>query len=91
MKDCKEVLLQMQKTDPFCKHISKWLLNGKTPYHKADTFIHINDLIYKHAMDSTQKFVALVIPRSWHFTVLIKAHNKLSHQGVNRTYHPIKW
>ena len=25
-----EALLQMQRTDPFCKHISKHLLNGKT-------------------------------------------------------------
>ena len=86
----KGVLLQMQKTDPFCKCISKWLFNGKAPHHKAYTFTHINDLLYKHAMDATQKFLALVIPKSWHFTVLIKVHEKLGHQGINRTYHVIK-
>ena len=41
-------------------------------------------------MDTTQKFLALVIPNSWHFTVLVKLHDKLGHQGVNRTYHLIK-
>ena len=30
--DCLEALLQMQKTDPFCKHISRRLLNGKAPH-----------------------------------------------------------
>ena len=42
-------------------------------------------------MDTIQKFLALVIPKSWHFTVLIKVHDKLGPQGVNSTYHPIKW
>ena len=28
-----EALLQMQKTDPFCKCISKRLLNGQAPHH----------------------------------------------------------
>ena len=55
--DQKEILLQMQKTDLFCKHISKWLLNGKAPHHKAGTFTHINSLLHKHAIDTTQKFM----------------------------------
>ena len=29
----------------------------------------------------------IVIPEPWHFTVLIEAHDKLGHQGVNRAYH----
>ena len=33
-----DALVQMQRTDPFCKHISKCLLNGKAPQHKFDTF-----------------------------------------------------
>ena len=89
-RDCKDTLLQMQRTDPFCKDISKQLLNGKAPHHKADAFTNINSLLYKHAMDATQKFLALVIPKSWHFTVFSKAHDKLGHR-VNRTYHLIKW
>ena len=28
-----EALLQMQRTDPFCRCISKCLLNGKAPQH----------------------------------------------------------
>ena len=41
-------------------------------------------------MDSNKKILALVIPKSWHFTVPVEVHNKLSHQGVNRTYYLIK-
>ena len=41
-------LLQMQKTDPFCKQVSKCLSNGKAPKDKADLFLHVKGLIYKH-------------------------------------------
>ena len=34
--------------------------------------------------------MTLVIHKSWHFTVLDEAHDKLGHQGENRTYHLIK-
>ena len=44
----------------------------------------------KHVMDSNQKFLVLVTPKSWGFTVLVEAHDKLGHQGGNRTYHLIK-
>ena len=59
-----EALLQMQRTDPFCKHISKCLLNGKAPQHETDIFTHIKGLLYKHIMDSGKQFLALVIPTS---------------------------
>ena len=77
----------MQKEDPFCKCISKWLLNGKTPFHEVDTFTHIRGLLDKYVMASNKKFLALVIPKSWHFTVIVEANDTLGHQGVNRTYH----
>ena len=38
-----------------------------------------------------KKFLALVCPKSWCFMVLLKAHDKLGHQGVTKTYHLIKW
>ena len=76
--------------DPFCKHISKRLLCRKAPSHKVDTFMHIKGLIYKYIMDSSQRFLALVIPKSWCFMVLVEAHDKFGYQGVNRTYHLIK-
>ena len=60
--DCLGALLQMQKTDPFCKHISKRLLNGKAPHHEFDT--HVKGLLYKHVMNTGKKFLALVIPKS---------------------------
>ena len=81
-----EALLQMQRTDPFCKHISKHLFNRKALQHEADIFTHIKGLLYKHIMDSGQKFLALVVPKSWKYTVLVEAHDKLGHQGNSPTY-----
>ena len=81
-----DALLQMQHTDPFCKCISKRLLNGKAPIHETDTFTHIKGLLYKHVSDAGKQFLALVIPKSWKFTILVEAHDKLGHQGNNHTY-----
>ena len=80
--DCQDALLQMQCTDPFCKCISKRLLNGKAPHHESDTFTHIKGLLYKHVSDAGKQFLTLVIPKSWKFTVLVEAHDKLGHQGT---------
>ena len=88
--DCLEALLQMQKTDLFCKCISKRLLNSKAPHHEFDTFTHVKGLLYKHVMDAGKKFLALVIPKSWKYTVLMEAHDKLGHQGKSHTYCLIK-
>ena len=85
-----EALLQMQRTDPFSKHISKCLLNGKAPQHEFDTFTHMKGLLYKHVMDSGKQLLALVIPKSWKYTVLVEAHDKLDHQGNSHTYCLIK-
>ena len=54
------------------------------------TFLHIRYLLYKHITDSGQKFLALVIPKSWKYTVLVEAHDKLGHQGNTCTYCLIK-
>ena len=86
-----EALLKMQKTDPFCKHISKCLSNRKAPKHETDLFTHIKGLLYKHITDSGQKFLALVIPKSWKYMVLVEAHDKLGHQENTRTYCLIKY
>ena len=85
-----DALLQMQRTDPFCQCISKRLLNGKAPHHKFDTFTHVKGLLYKHVLDADKQFLTLVIPKSWKFTVLVEAHDKLGHQGNNHTYCLIK-
>ena len=84
-----DTLLQMQRTDPFCKCISKRLLNGKAPHHEFDTFTHVKGLLYKHVTDTGKKFPALVILKSWKYTVLVEAH-KLGHQGNSHTYCLIK-
>ena len=85
-----EALLQMQKADSFCKQISKQLSNGKAPKHETDLFTHIKGLLYKHITDSGQKLLALVIPISWKYMVLVEAHDKLGHQGNTHTYCFIK-
>ena len=85
-----DALLQMQHTDPFCKCISKWLLNGKALHHEPDTFTHFKGLLYKYVSDAGKQFLALVIPKSWKFTILVEAHDKLGHQGNNHTYCLIK-
>ena len=85
-----EALLQIQKTDPFCKRISKQLSNGKAPKHETDIFTQVRGLLYKHVTDSGQKFLALVIPKSWRFTVLVEVHDKLGHQWNTYTYCLIK-
>ena len=88
--ECLDTLLQMQCTDPFCKCISKRLLNGKAPHHKFNTFMHIKGLLYKHVMDTSKKFLTIVIPKSWKYTVLVEAHDKLGHHGNSCTYCLIK-
>ena len=85
-----DVLPQMQRTDPFCKCISKRLLNGKAPHHEFDTFTHVKGLLYKQVTDAGKQFLTLVIPKSWKYTVLVEAHGKLGHQGNSHTYCLIK-
>ena len=88
--ECLDTLLQMQCTNPFCQCISKRLLNGKVPHHKFNTFTHVKGLLYKHVTDTSKKFLALVIPKSWKYTVLVEAHDKRGHQGNSHTYCLIK-
>ena len=80
-----EALLQMQRTDPFCKHVSKCLLNGKAAQHETDIFTHTKGLLYKHIMDSGKQFLALILLKSWKYTVLVEGHDKLGHQGNSCT------
>ena len=80
--DILEALLQMWKTDPFCKHISKWLSNEKVLKQEVSLFLHVKGLLYKHITDSHQKFMVPVIPKAWKYTILVEAHDKPGHQGV---------
>ena len=58
-----QALHQMQSTDPFCRHISKYLSNSRASKYEVDLFLHMNGLFYKHVTNSNQKFLALVIPK----------------------------
>ena len=86
MKDHRYTLIQMWWIDPFYKYISRWVNNGKVPHHESDTFTYMDGLPYKCAMDDSQNFLTLVIPKSWCFMVLVEAHDKLGHQGIITTY-----
>ena len=66
------------------------ILNHKAPQHEFDTFTHMKGLLYKHVMDSGKQFLALVIPKSWKYTVLVESHDKLGHQGNSCMYCLIK-
>ena len=85
-----DTLLQMQKTDPFCKCISKRFLNGKAPKHETDVFTYSKGLLYKHITESGKQFLALIIPKSWKYMVLVEAHDKLGHQCNTCTCYLIK-
>ena len=85
-----DTLLQIQKTDPFCKCISKRLLNGKAPKHETDVFTYSKGLLYKHVTEPGKQFLALIIPKSWKYMVLVEAHDKLGHKGNTHTYCLIK-
>ena len=85
-----EALLQMQKTDSFCKQISKCLSNGKAPKHETELFTHTKGLPYRYTTDSGQKSLAIVIQKSQKYTVLVKAHDELGHQRNTCTYCLIK-
>ena len=80
----------MQRTDPFCKCISKNLFHGTAQQHKTDIFTHVKGLLYKYVTDYGQKFLGLVIPKSWKYIVLVEAHDKLGHQANSHTYCLVK-
>ena len=84
--DRMEAFMQMQRTDLFCKHVSKRLLNGKAPQHEFDTFTHMKGLLYKHVMAWVKNFLPWLSKISWKCTVLVETHNKLGHQGTSFTY-----
>ena len=81
---------EMQSTDPFCKRIMKRLLNKTAPKHELDTFFIHNGLLYRYVSDHSKDFCALVIPKAWRYTILVETHDKMGHQGNNRTYSLIK-
>ena len=79
----------MQKTDPFCKRISKLFSSKKSTAAWSWFFTHVRGLLHKNVTDSGQKFLDLVIPKSYKYTVLGEAHDKLGHHGNTHTYCPI--
>ena len=81
---------EMQSTDPFCRRIKKRLLNKTVPEHELKTFFIHKGLLYQYASDHSKDFCTLVIPKAWKYTILVGTHDKMGHQGNNRTYSLIK-
>ena len=81
---------EMQSTDPFCKCIVKRLLNKTAPEHELKTFFIHNGRLYRYASDHSKDFCTLVIPKACRYTILVETHDKMGHQGNNRTYSLIK-
>ena len=81
---------EMQPTDPFCRCITKRLLNKTAPKHELKTFFIHNGLLYRYALDHSKDFCTLVIPKAWKYMILVETHDKMGHQGNNRTYSLIK-
>ena len=81
---------EMQSTDPFCKRIMKRMLNKTAPKHELDTFFIHNGLLYRYVSDHSKDFCALVIPKAWRYTILVETHDKMGHQGNNKTYSLIR-
>ena len=81
---------EMQSTDPFCRCIMKRLLNKTAPEHELKTFFIHNGLLYRYASDHSKDFCTLVIPKAWKYMILVETHDKMGHQGNNRTYSLIK-
>ena len=85
-----EALLQMQKTDPFCKCISKWLSKRIAPKHEADLFLHVKGLLYKHITDSHQKILGFCDPQAIEVHS-ISGNTWFGHQGATQSYCFIKF
>ena len=81
----------MQKTNPFCKQILKWLSKGKEPKHEADLFPTCKRTTLQtcHRFTSTNTLL-LWYPKAWKYTVLVETNDKLGHQGAAQTYCLIK-
>ena len=57
-----KALLQMQKTDPFCKRISKCLSNGKAPQHETDLLPTSEDYYINMSQIQVRSFLLLSSP-----------------------------
>ena len=58
--------------------------------HTTSLLVNMLSVSNTDVADSGQKFLAPVIPKSWKYTVLVEARDKLGHQGNTHTYCLIK-
>ena len=65
-------------------------MQSSAPKHELKTFFIHNGLLYRYASDHSKDFCTLVIPKAWRYTILVETHDKMGHEGNNRTYSLIK-
>ena len=87
-----DALLQMQRswcssTDMHLQKTTKWT---KPHIMSLTPSLMYRDSSINMYQDAGKQFLALIIPKSWKFTILVEAHDKLGHQGNNHTYCLIK-
>ena len=83
-----EVISSLQDRDAFCHHILQQVCKSKQSVcqsYKID-----NDILKHRQSINGQLFYPIVLPRMLIGHILELSHNKLGHNGINRTYAMLK-
>ena len=82
-------LVELQKADVYCRHISQLLSSGKmapqNPYYLDE-----NGILTKLLVDNNETFEVTVLPRVLIGYVLHQAHDAMGHNGTLRSYQYVK-
>ena len=78
----------MQDRDAFCHHILQQVHKNKSSVCQSYKFE--NDILKHHQSINGQLFYPIVLPHVLIGHILELLHNKLGHNGINRTYAMLK-
>jgi hypothetical protein len=80
-------MIDIQKTDNYCKRIKKLLLSSAETHQQ---FTHVDELLFRVTTIGSARHLALVIPVHLALTVLINTHSELQHPGFDKTYESLR-
>ena len=83
-----EVISSLQDWDTFCHCILQQVRKEKLPINHS--YKIKNDILKRCLILNEQTFYPIVLPHMLIGHVLVLAHNKLSHNGISRTYAMLK-
>ena len=83
-----EVISSLQDRDAFCHRILQQVHKGKQSV--CQSYKIKNDILKHHQSTNGQLFYPIVLPRMLIGHILELSHNKLVHNGINRTYAMLK-